>query len=68
MAATVKVWFDTEGDFLEVSWSNEPGYMRETDHDAVMERVDKDGNITGFTIMHVSTFKGEKPLLAQLAA
>src|SRR4051794_16715516 len=29
MAETVKVWFDKEGDFLEVRFSEKPGFMRE---------------------------------------
>ncbi|WRH65241.1 MAG: hypothetical protein RSE13_15070 [Planktothrix sp. GU0601_MAG3] len=37
MASTVKVYFDKEGDFLEVLFSDQPGYMRETDNDAIME-------------------------------
>lgn len=40
MAEKVKVWFDAEADFLEVRFSEAPGYERTTDHDAVMERVD----------------------------
>ncbi len=68
MAQIVKIWFDPEGDMLEVTWSDKPGYMRETDHDAVMERVDDQGNILGFSILNVSAFKGQKPLIAQLAA
>jgi hypothetical protein len=40
MAQSITVWFDPEADFLEVKFSEEAGYMRETDHDAVMERVD----------------------------
>lgn len=39
MADTVRVWFDAEGDFLEVRFSDAVGYMKETAHDAVMERV-----------------------------
>ena len=39
MAEKVKVWFDPEGDFLEVRFSDAPGFMRETAHDALMERV-----------------------------
>ena len=27
---TVRVWFDPEGDFLEVMFSDTPGYFRET--------------------------------------
>jgi hypothetical protein len=40
MADKVKIWFDAEADFLEVRFSDAPGYERETQHDAVMERLD----------------------------
>jgi hypothetical protein len=43
MAEKVKVWFDPEGDFLEVRFSDAPGFMRETPYDALMERVDEQG-------------------------
>jgi len=64
----VKIWYDAEGDFLEVLFSNKPGYMRETANDAVMERVDKDGNLLGFSVMAVSRLTKEKPLVADLLA
>ena len=66
MAQQVKIWFDAEGDFLEVRFSDKPGFMRETKNDAVMERVDEDGNILGFSIMQVSRLAGQKPLVAEL--
>ena len=68
MAQTVKVWFDREGDFLEVRFSDAPGYLRETAQDAVMERVDAEGHVLGFTVMGVSTLDLDHPLVAQLAA
>lgn len=68
MAQSVKVWFDKEGDFLEVRFSDAPGYLRETDQDAVMERVDDAGHVLGFTIMAVSKLDKDHPLVAQLAA
>jgi hypothetical protein len=67
MAQSVKVWFDREGDFLEVRFSDAPGYLRETDQDAVMERVDAAGHILGFTVMAVSKLDKDHPLVAQLA-
>ena len=67
MAQTIKVWYDAEGDFLEVLFSDKPGYMRETDNDAVMERVDDEGNILGFSITEVSRIEKQKPLVAELA-
>ena len=67
MADKVKVWFDAEVDFLEVRFSDEAGYEKETKHDAVMERVNAKGNVIGFSIMGVSRFKKGKPLEADLA-
>jgi len=40
MADKVKIWFDREADYLEVQFKEGAGYMKETAHDAVMERVD----------------------------
>ncbi len=68
MADKVKVWFDAEADYLEVRFSDAAGYEKETKHDAVMERVDKDGRVIGFSILGVSRFKKDKPLEAELAA
>ena len=68
MASTVKVYFDQEGDFLEVLFSDQPGYMRETDNDAIMERVDEEGNLLGFSVLAVSQLSTDKPLVAQLVA
>ena len=67
MAQTVKVWYDREGDFLEVLFSDKPGFMRETDNDAVMERVDEQGHLLGFSILRVSSIEKQKPLVAELA-
>jgi len=67
MAHKVKVRFDREGDLLEVLFSDEPGYMRETANDAVMERVDENGNLLGFLILNVSRLSTDKPLEAELA-
>jgi hypothetical protein len=66
MAQTVRVWYDREGDFLEVLFSDGPGFMRETDNDAVMERVDDQGRILGFSILRVSRIEKQTPLVAEL--
>ena len=66
MADKVKVWFDAEADYLEVRFSDDAGFMKETKHDAVMERVDASGHVIGFSILGVSRFRKEKPLEADL--
>ncbi len=57
----VTIWYDPEGDFLEVIFDKKEGYFRETPDDRVMEKVDQQGNILGFSILGVGSMKG-KPL------
>jgi uncharacterized protein YuzE len=68
MAEKVKIWFDPEADYLEVQFKEAPGYLKETGHDAVMERIDSEGRVIGFSILGVSRFTKEKPLEAELTA
>ena len=62
----MKVWFDAEADFLEVRFSDAAGYVKETGHDAVMQRVDAQGRVIGFSILGVSRYRKDKPLEADL--
>lgn len=55
------VWYDPEGDYLEVIFDQRPGFFRETDNEQVMEKVDAAGNVLGFSVLRVSAL-GEKPL------
>ena len=64
---TVKVWFDPEGDFLEVTFEEKPGYFRETANDQVMEKVDENGHVIGFSVLKVTAFKSA-PLSVELAS
>jgi len=53
----VKVWYDSKGDFLEVMFKQKEGYFRETKSDQVMEKVDMEGNVIGFSILKVSSLQ-----------
>jgi len=53
----VKMWLDPEADFLEITFENKPGYSRPTENDQVMERVDEEGNVIGFSVLRVSSLK-----------
>jgi uncharacterized protein YuzE len=57
----VRIWYDPEGDYLEVIFDQKVGYFRETQSDQVMEKVDDAGNILGFSVLRVSAMK-TKPL------
>lgn len=61
----IKVWYDPEGDYLEVVFDQRESYFRETADDRVMEKVDKRGRLLGFSILSVSTLK-DAPLQATL--
>jgi uncharacterized protein YuzE len=54
---TVKMWFDPEADFLEVTFEQKAGYFRPTENDQVMEKVDQEGNVIGFSVLRVSSLK-----------
>ena len=57
----VKLWYDKEGDYLEVMFEKKAGFFRQTKNDQVMEKVDQEGNVLGFSIMKVSKLR-KKPL------
>ena len=65
MGKEIKIWYDKEGDYLEVIFERKAGHFRETENDAVMEKVDEEGNIVGFSILKVSALK-EKPFSVSL--
>ena len=66
MEKEIKIWYDKEGDYLEVLFERKAGYFKETENDAVMEKVDNKGKIIGFSILKVSALKGQKPISLSL--
>ena len=63
MEKEIKLWFDKAGDSLEVLFERKPEYFRETENDSIMEKVDIEGNILGFSILKVNALK-EKELIS----
>lgn len=49
----VSVWFDEEGDFLEVTLDRDVGSFNDLG-DGVFERVDDEGNTIGFAVLNVA--------------
>ena len=60
------VWYDIESGYLEVLFEQKEGYFRETNNDAVMEKVDQDGYVIGFSILNVSETQSEAPVSVTL--
>jgi len=66
MGKEIKIWYDDEGDYLEVIFERKAGYFRETGNDTVMKKVDEEGNILGFSILNVSALKEREPISVSL--
>jgi hypothetical protein len=50
----LRVWYDREGEFLEVTFEDRAGYFREKNNDQVMAKVDDLGRVIGFSILKVT--------------
>ena len=65
---TVSVWYDDEGDMLEVLWAFREGYFTPTDDERILKRLDDDGEVIGFLIHEMSTLKQPSPVEFELAS
>lgn len=60
--AAVKVWYDREGDFLEVIFEDAPASMEEVSDD-IFERRTPDGRVIGFAVMNFTKHDRDSLLL-----
>ncbi len=51
--AEMKVWYDQEGDYLEVIFEDAPASLEEITED-VFERRTRDGRVVGFAVFNFS--------------
>jgi hypothetical protein len=51
---------------MEVLFDLKAGYFKETEHDELMEKVDNEWNVLGFSILRFSQFKNREPLTVTL--
>ena len=58
----VSVWYDDEGDMLEVLWAFREGYFTPTDDGRILKRLNDDGEVIGFLIHEMSTLKQPGPV------
>jgi uncharacterized protein YuzE len=57
--ASVSVWYDREGDFLEVIFEETPAVMDEMQED-IYERRSPDGRIVGIAVLNFSKHDRDK--------
>ena len=53
----LRIWYDADGDYLEALFEDAMGEFRDTDCDRVMQRVDSEGNLLGFSILGLSALE-----------
>ena len=57
----MRVWFDPEGDILEVILKDDKGFFKPLEDDALI-RVNEKGEVLGFMILNVTKRENKKPL------
>jgi hypothetical protein len=62
----VYLWYDPEGDMLEVNWENKASTFEDTDNKHVLEQVDDDGNVLGFMLRGISRLEPLSPIEVEL--
>ena len=67
-SSKVSVWYDHEGDMLEVLWAFREGYFTPTDDERILKRLDDDGEVIGFLVHEMSTLKQPGPVEFELAS
>ena len=67
-SSKVSVWYDHEGDMLEVLWAFREGYFTPTDDERILKRLDDDGEVIGFLVHEMSTLKHPSPVEFELAS
>ena len=64
----VSVWYDAEGDMLEVLWAFKEGYFTPTDDERFLKRLDDRGETIGFLIHEFSSLKSSDPIEFDLSS
>jgi uncharacterized protein YuzE len=57
--AALKIWYDQEGDYLEVTFEDASATLEEIGDD-LFERRTPDGRVVGFAVMNVSKHDRDK--------
>ena len=64
----VSVWYDAEGDMLEVLWAFREDYFTPTHDERILKRLGDDSQVIGFLIHEMSTLKQSDPIEFDLAS
>lgn len=51
---SLKIWYDPEGDYLEVTFDRKAGEFQPTPVQNMMVKLDPDGHVIGFSVLNIS--------------
>jgi hypothetical protein len=57
----LNVWYDPEGDHLEIVFDQKAGQFEDTSLENVMQKRDAEGNLLSVSIFNLSSFAGTRP-------
>ena len=57
----LNVWYDREGDHLEIVFDQRTGVFEDTSLENVMLKRDAEGNLLAISIFNLSSFAGTRP-------
>jgi hypothetical protein len=57
----LNVWYDPEGDHLEIVFDQKAGYFEDTSLENVMRKRDAEGNLLAISTSNLSSFAGTRP-------
>jgi len=50
----LRIWYDPEGDYLEVNFARGPGVFQATPVPNMLVKLDAEGRIIGFSVLNIS--------------
>ena len=56
----LNVWYDPEGDHLEIVFDQKTGYFEDSSLENVMQKRDAEGNLLAISIFNLSSFAGTR--------
>jgi hypothetical protein len=58
---SLNVWYDPEGDHLEIVFDQKAGYFEDTSLENEMRKRDAEGRLLAISIFNLSSFVGTRP-------
>ena len=52
MQEDIEIYYDKEGNYLEIIFEKKEGFFTETENEDIMQKVDKEGNVLALSILN----------------